>query len=220
MSLGVLSWSVHQQWSEEGATPLSGGKMLLVSSSVLLNVSGCQRRHFLFLDNRCSHVSIDVAKENGVLSLSFPPSAPWGSSKSYESWMRSNSGKTLTVYDVPAIVTIAYPLAGERVFVMMDSCHILKLAWYVLQAYVQLLDWLDRRDGLPMARRNNDFKCSATIPDLDQSPFNSVGHLFQSILFPLGELFRVTNLHLLNPKVTDRHVNFDSQEMKHIAHYQ
>ncbi len=84
----------------------------------------------LLLDNHCSHLSIDglnFAKENGIIMLSFPPHCShklqpldrsvYGPLKKHvnsvsDSWMRSNPGKTLTIYDIPGIVAIAYPLAA------------------------------------------------------------------------------------------------------------
>lgn len=69
----------------------------------------------LVLDNRSSHLSvptIDLAKENGVVMLSFPPHcshklqpldvAVYGPFKRYmssaqDAWMRNNAGKTMTI---------------------------------------------------------------------------------------------------------------------------
>ncbi|XP_018402028.1 PREDICTED: uncharacterized protein LOC108779157 [Cyphomyrmex costatus] len=83
----------------------------------------------LFVDNHSSHLSIktlDLAKENGVVMLSFPPHcshklqpldlAVYGSFKKYlssaqDGWLRSNLGKTMTIYDIPSIVRTSLPLA-------------------------------------------------------------------------------------------------------------
>ncbi|KAJ0173951.1 hypothetical protein K1T71_010097 [Dendrolimus kikuchii] len=83
----------------------------------------------LVLDNHSSHLSVptlDLAKENGVVMLSFPPhtshkSQPldvsvYGPFKRYmsstqDAWMRNNAGKTMTIYDIPGIVRTALRLA-------------------------------------------------------------------------------------------------------------
>lgn len=83
----------------------------------------------LLLDDHCSHLSIDglnFAKANGIIMLSFPPHCShrlqpldrsvYGPLKKHvnsvsDSRMRNNPGKTLTIYDIPGIVAIAYPLA-------------------------------------------------------------------------------------------------------------
>ncbi|XP_023942774.1 uncharacterized protein LOC112049208 [Bicyclus anynana] len=83
----------------------------------------------LVLDNHSSHLSVptlDLAKENGVVMLSFPPHcshklqpldvAVYGPFKRYvssaqDAWMRNNAGKTMTIYDIPGIVRTALPLA-------------------------------------------------------------------------------------------------------------
>ncbi|KAJ8939486.1 hypothetical protein NQ318_022540 [Aromia moschata] len=84
----------------------------------------------LLLDNHSSHLSIEtvnIAKENGVVMLSFPPHCThklqpldvsvFGPLKKYlataqDGWLRSNPGKTITIYDIPKIVTTALPLAA------------------------------------------------------------------------------------------------------------
>ncbi|KYN09256.1 hypothetical protein ALC57_18636 [Trachymyrmex cornetzi] len=83
----------------------------------------------LLVDNHSSHLSIktlDLAKENGVVMLSFPPHcsyklqpldvAVYGPFKKYlssaqDAWLRSNPGKTMTIYDIPSIVRTSLPLA-------------------------------------------------------------------------------------------------------------
>lgn len=83
----------------------------------------------LLLDNHGSHLSIDglnFAKDNGIVMLSFPPhcshklqpldKSVFGPFKKYvntacDAWMLNNPGKTMTIYDIPAIVGQAYPLA-------------------------------------------------------------------------------------------------------------
>ncbi|KYM96896.1 Jerky-like protein [Cyphomyrmex costatus] len=83
----------------------------------------------LLLDNHSSHISIqslDFCKENGIVVLSFPPHCShklqpldrsvYGPFKkavnsACDNWMRNNSGKTMTIYNIPEIVKIALPLA-------------------------------------------------------------------------------------------------------------
>ncbi|XP_045463203.1 MFS-type transporter clz9-like [Harmonia axyridis] len=83
----------------------------------------------LLLDNHSSHVNVEVvnkAKENNIILLSFPPHCShrlqpldvgvYGPLKNYlnraqTSWMSSNPGKTMTIYDLPGIVKDALPLA-------------------------------------------------------------------------------------------------------------
>lgn len=89
-----------------------------------------ERPLLLLLDNHDSHLSIktlDYCKNNGVVVLSFPPHCShklqpldrsvYGPFKHYvnnasDDWMRSNPGKTMTIYDIPPIVKIALPLAA------------------------------------------------------------------------------------------------------------
>ncbi len=83
----------------------------------------------LLLDNHESHLSVDglnYAKENGIIMLSFPPHCShrlqpldrsvYGPLKRHinsacDAWMRNNPGKTMSIYDIPGIVAIAYPPA-------------------------------------------------------------------------------------------------------------
>lgn len=83
----------------------------------------------LLLDNHDSHLSIDgldYCKANGVTVLSFPPHCShklqpldrsvYGPLKKYinsscDSWMVSNPGKTMTIYDIPGILRDSLPLA-------------------------------------------------------------------------------------------------------------
>ncbi len=84
----------------------------------------------LLLDNHKSHLSLDglnFSKENDIIMLSFPPHCsrrlqPLGRSvngplkrhinSACDAWMRNNPGKTMSIYDIPGIVAIAYPLAA------------------------------------------------------------------------------------------------------------
>ncbi|XP_026762195.2 uncharacterized protein LOC131843013 [Achroia grisella] len=83
----------------------------------------------LLLDNHSSHLSVevlDLAKNNGVVMLSYPPHCShklqpldvsvFGPFKRYlssaqDSWMRGHPGKTMSIYDIPGIVRTALPLA-------------------------------------------------------------------------------------------------------------
>ncbi|XP_059060761.1 uncharacterized protein LOC131853752 [Achroia grisella] len=83
----------------------------------------------LLLENHSSHINVEVvnkAKDNNIVLLSFPPHCShnlqpldvgvYGPLKNYiskaqTSWMSSNPGKTMSIYDLPAIVKEALPLA-------------------------------------------------------------------------------------------------------------
>ena len=83
----------------------------------------------LLLDNHVSHLSVDVlkfAKDNGVVMVSFPPHCShklqpldrsvYGPLKRYynvacDDWIVSHKGRTMTIYDVPAMVGLEYPKA-------------------------------------------------------------------------------------------------------------
>lgn len=83
----------------------------------------------LVLDNHSSHIhihSLDFCKENGIVLLSFPPHCShklqpldrsvYGPFKkaintACDAWMRNHPGKTMTIYDIPSIITIAMPIA-------------------------------------------------------------------------------------------------------------
>lgn len=96
---------------------------------VLQTKCSTEKPVLLLLDNHGSHLSIDVlncAKENGVTLLSFPPHCShklqpldrsvYGPLKKYinsacDSWMVNNPGTTMTIYDIPPIVKLAFPRA-------------------------------------------------------------------------------------------------------------
>lgn len=83
----------------------------------------------LVVDNHSSHIHInalDFCKDNGIVLLSFPPHcshrlqpldrSAYGPLKkavnsACDAWMRSNPGKTMSIYDIPGIVASAAPLA-------------------------------------------------------------------------------------------------------------
>lgn len=85
----------------------------------------------LLLDNHDSHLSIeglDYCKSNGVTVLSFPPhcshklqpldKSVYGPLKKYvntacDSWMTNHPGQTMTIYDIPGIISQALPLAAN-----------------------------------------------------------------------------------------------------------
>lgn len=84
----------------------------------------------LLLDNHDSHLSVEgltYCKDNGVTVLSFPPHCShklqpldrsvYGPLKKYvnsacDAWMTNNPGRTMTIYDIPGIVSTALPLAA------------------------------------------------------------------------------------------------------------
>lgn len=88
-----------------------------------------ERPVLLVLDNHDSHLSlkgVDFCKDNGLVVLSLPPHCShklqpldrcvFSPFKKYvnskcDSWMRSNPGKTMSIYDIPGIVRDAFPLA-------------------------------------------------------------------------------------------------------------
>src|SRR6218665_1003861 len=79
------------------------------------------------LDNHASHLSVEaiqLAKDSGVVMLSFPPNCShrmqpidrsvYGPFKrhisaSQASWMRNHPGKPITIYDIPGLVSEALP---------------------------------------------------------------------------------------------------------------
>lgn len=87
----------------------------------------------LLLDNHETHLSIeglDYCKANGITLVSFPPhcshkmqpldKSVYGPFKKYintacDSWLASNPGKTLTIYDMPKVVSNALPLAASPI---------------------------------------------------------------------------------------------------------
>lgn len=91
----------------------------------------CSKEHpvLLLLDNHASHISlaiIDFCRDNGVVLVSFPPHCShklqpldrsvYGPLKKYvnrecDGWMKSHPGKTMTIYDIPAILKEALPHA-------------------------------------------------------------------------------------------------------------
>ena len=84
-----------------------------------------ENKVFLILDNHEAHISlaaIDLAKENGVVLLTMPPHTshrlqpldvccfkPFKTAyaQAMENWMRSNTGKTITIYEIPEFVAHA-----------------------------------------------------------------------------------------------------------------
>ncbi|XP_023312440.1 uncharacterized protein LOC111692606, partial [Anoplophora glabripennis] len=92
-----------------------------------------ERPVLLVLDNHSSHLNVEtlnLAKENGVVMLSFPPHCShklqpldvsvFGPFKKYcaaaqDAWLRNNPGKTLTIYDIPKIVADSLPVAQTSI---------------------------------------------------------------------------------------------------------
>ena len=80
----------------------------------------------LILDNHESHVSlrsVEIAKESGLILLTLPPHTshrlqpldrtvfdPFKAhyNRAVDGWMRTNPGKTMTIYNIPALVNKAY----------------------------------------------------------------------------------------------------------------
>jgi hypothetical protein len=80
----------------------------------------------LIMDNHESHISlkvIDTAKANGIVLLTIPPHTshrlqpldrsvygPFKAAynKAMDGWLRSNPGKTVTIYDIPSVVNEAH----------------------------------------------------------------------------------------------------------------
>ena len=94
----------------------------------IIKYTRCTPEHkiLLILDNHESHISIqaiDLAKENGIVMLTIPPHtshrlqpldcAVYGPFKAaydraMDGWLRSNPGKTVTIYEIPTIVSEAH----------------------------------------------------------------------------------------------------------------
>ncbi|KAK6168029.1 hypothetical protein SNE40_004071 [Patella caerulea] len=84
-----------------------------------------EKKVLLILDNHEAHISlaaIDLAKQNGVVLLTMPPHTshrlqpldvccfkPFKTAyvRAMENWMRSNPGKTITIYEIPEFVAHA-----------------------------------------------------------------------------------------------------------------
>lgn len=95
----------------------------------------CSQQHpvLLLLGNHSSHISVaivDFCRDNGITLLSCPPHCShklqpldrsvYGPLKKYvntacDGWMKSHPGKTMTIYDIPAILKEALPLAATPV---------------------------------------------------------------------------------------------------------
>jgi hypothetical protein len=85
------------------------------------------RSVMLLLNNHQSHLAVkvlDLVKENRVVLLSFPPRTShklqlldrtvYGAFKKFvndasDAWLRSNPGRTMTIYDIPSIVSQLLP---------------------------------------------------------------------------------------------------------------
>jgi hypothetical protein len=88
-----------------------------------------ERPVLLILDDHDSHLSLDgieLCRESGIIILSLPPHCShklqpldrsvYGPFKKYvnsmsDAWIRSNPGKTMSIYDIPEVVRDALPLA-------------------------------------------------------------------------------------------------------------
>ena len=92
-----------------------------------------ERPVLLLLDNHTSHMSINtlnIAKENHVHLLSFPAHCShrlqpldisvYGPMKKFSSsaalaWMLNHPGKTMTIYNIPTIISPSFPLAATPI---------------------------------------------------------------------------------------------------------
>lgn len=88
-----------------------------------------EQRALLLLDNHSSHMAlknIEFCRENGIILLTFPPHCThklqpmdrtiFGPLKKAintvcDSWMRSNAGRVMTIYDIPSITKSAFDVA-------------------------------------------------------------------------------------------------------------
>ena len=90
-----------------------------------------EKKVLLLLDNHSSHISVkavNYCKANGIVLLSLPPHCshklqPLDRSvygpltkavnSAGDAWMRMNSAKTMTIYDVPSLMRTALPTAAS-----------------------------------------------------------------------------------------------------------
>ena len=97
----------------------------------IVQLTGCtpERKILIIMDNHESHISIaviDKARALGIVLLTIPPKTshklqpldvavfnPFktGFNKAMDNWMRCNPGKTVTIYDIPALVNEAQMVA-------------------------------------------------------------------------------------------------------------
>ena len=106
-------------------------KIFCYFCSILQNIRDAAKIvQFCLLDNHHSHISlagIDYCRDNGIVLLSFPPRCShklqpldrsvFGPLKKYvnkecDGWMKSHPGKTMSIYDLPAIIKEALPQAA------------------------------------------------------------------------------------------------------------
>ena len=126
--------------STGGANPSGWMKEVTFREFVnhFVNHTKCSRERpvLLLLDNHQSHLcidTIDFCKDNGVVLLSFPPHCShklqpldrsvFGPLKKYinsscDGWMKTHKGSTMTIFDIPAIVKMALPLATTPLNIM------------------------------------------------------------------------------------------------------
>ena len=94
----------------------------------MIQQTRCSNAHkiLIIMDNHESHISlksVDLAKENGIILLTIPPHtshrlqpldrAVYGPFKAaynraMDGWLRSNPGRVVTIYDIPALVKEAH----------------------------------------------------------------------------------------------------------------
>ena len=117
---GSIGCATKSGWINEG--------LFIEYLNHVIQHTRCSKEHkiLLILDNHESHITlqaVDLAKENGIVMLTLPPhtshrlqlldrSVYGPFKKAYnramDAWMRSNPGKTITIYEIPAIVNDAH----------------------------------------------------------------------------------------------------------------
>ena len=99
----------------------------------------------ILMDNHSSHLNvggIDFCKNNGVVLLSSPRTAPTNYSHSIgvcafknlynlaaDCWMRNNPGKVMSIYDIPGLVKEVFPLSVNQLHILAGfrACGIVPL---------------------------------------------------------------------------------------------
>ncbi|XP_057709153.1 zinc finger protein 40-like isoform X2 [Corythoichthys intestinalis] len=117
---GSVGHSTRSGWMNEEA--------FIIFMNHFIRQTNCSTNHpvLLILDNHESHISlkaVTTAKENGVVMLTLPPHTShrlqplektvYYSIKTYynravDGWMRTNPGRTVTIYQIPGLVNQAF----------------------------------------------------------------------------------------------------------------
>ena len=130
-----------------------------------------ENRALLILDNHESHVSmasIQLAKQNGLILLTIPPHTShrlqpldrsvFGPLKSkynqaMDEWMRSNPGKIVTIYNIPALRPVS-TTSVEKSILCLFYCFFFALA-SILTARFNRRSIKERKNALFHARSGN-----------------------------------------------------------------